>query len=102
MKTTQTRPATNNTTTVHNIPGATKVTTLREPTKEATYTLRVEDGMLHINNLSGKPEGIAYTLMAQNPDGSTELITRHVSLAPFQVVEDSAEGKNVLAAWTKN
>ena len=74
----------------------------KEAVEKPRYTLRVEEGMIHINNISGTHEGVTYTLMAQNPDGTTKLVTRHVSLAPFQVVEDAAEGLNVLAAWTKN
>lgn len=79
-----------------------QVSTLKGGCQGARYTMRVEAGVIQINNISGSPEGVTYTLMAQNPDGSTELITRHVSLAPFQVVEDQAEGKNILAAWSKN
>lgn len=66
------------------------------------FTLRVEEGMVHINNISGTAEAVTFTLMALKPDGSTELITRQVSLAPFQVVQDAAEGMNALAAWSKN
>jgi hypothetical protein len=98
MKTAPARPI--NITTLRNIPGATKATA--EPTKDARFTLRVEDGMLHINNISGKPEGITYTLMAQASDGTTTLIARYATLAPFQIVEDQIEGMNVLAAWAKN
>ena len=70
--------------------------------KDVKYTLRVEDGVIHINNVSGKPEGVMYTLMAENNDGSTKLMTRYVALAPFQAFADEVEGTRVLAAWEKN
>ena len=66
------------------------------------YTLRVEEGLIRINNISATPEKVTYTLMAQKRDGSTQMLTKHVALAPFQVVEDDNDGNNVLAAWTKN
>jgi len=76
--------------------------TQKESAKDVKYTLRVEDGIVHINNVSGKPEGVMYTLMAENNDGSTKLMTRYVALAPFQAYADDVEGTRVLAAWEKN
>ncbi len=76
--------------------------TERESPKDMKYTLRVEDGVIHINNVSGKPEGVMYSLMAENHDGSTKLMTRYVALAPFQAFADDVEGARVLAAWEKN
>jgi hypothetical protein len=84
------------------LPATRKFSALEEKSKNDRYTLRVESGLIQINNISGAPEGITYTLMAQNADGTTELITRHIALAPFQVVEDTVVGKNVLAAWAWN
>jgi hypothetical protein len=77
-------------------------TTRDQTTKDVKYTLRVEDGVIHINNVSGKPEGVMYTLMAENMDGTTKLMTRYVALAPFQAFADEIEGTKVLAAWEKN
>ena len=70
--------------------------------QDIKVTLRVEDGVVHINNVGGQPEGVMYTLMAENQDGSTQLMTRFVALAPFQAFADSVEGTRVLAAWEKN
>lgn len=74
----------------------------REIAEKPRYTLRLEGGMIHINNIGASHEGVTYTLMAQNQDGSTKLMTRYIALAPYQVFEDHAEGLNVVAAWTKN
>jgi len=81
---------------------ATDSDTKTAPQKDLKYTLRVEDGVLHINNVSGKPEGVMYTLMAENNDGTTKLMTRYVALGPFQAFSDGVEGTRVLAAWEKN
>lgn len=70
--------------------------------KDIKYTLRVEDGVIHINNVSSKPEGVMYTLMAESEDGTTKLMNRYVALAPFQAFADDVEGAKVLAAWEKN
>jgi hypothetical protein len=77
---------------------ATKVSSL----KDVKVTLRVEDGIVHINNVTGKPEGFLYTLMAEDHDGMTKLMTRYVILAPFQAFADDVDGTRVLAAWEKN
>jgi hypothetical protein len=77
-------------------------TATRISQKDLKYTLRVEDGVLHVNNVSGKPEGVMYTLMAENADGTTKLMTRYVALAPFQSFADDVEGNKVLAAWERN
>jgi len=95
------RPATIDKT-MTRIPAPVQLPSMKEDPNKPRYTLRLEDGIVHINNISGTPEAITYTLMAQKPDGGTELVTRHVALAPFQVIEDEADGLNVLAAWTKN
>lgn len=73
-----------------------QISTLKGGYQGVSCTMRVEAGVIQINNISRSPEEIPYTLMTQNPDGSTELVTRDVSLAPFQVIEDQAEGKNIL------
>jgi hypothetical protein len=83
--------------------GATRLTpTKKESTTETKVTLRIEDGILHINNLTGRTEGIIYSLMAEDGNGATKLMTRYVSLAPFQVHADEFDGARVLAAWEKN
>ncbi len=70
--------------------------------EDPAFTVLAESGKVHIHNVSGRVEGVTYSIMAVDEDGKTVVINRKVALKPYQAVQDDADGYYAMAAWTKN